>query len=85
VAQGQKESWRKITVFEELRPGDLIFYARDAEKSSTIYHVAVYIGNNQMLHAPRTGEVVKIGSFNKFPNGFIHARRPFDENGNFIA
>lgn len=34
-------------------PGDIICYQG---------HVGIYIGNNQMIHAPRTGEVVKIAS-----------------------
>lgn len=37
----------------EAKPGDLIFYA----KGKTINHVAIYIGNGQVVHAssPRTG------------------------------
>lgn len=37
----------------EARPGDLIFYG----KGKTINHVAIYIGNGQVIHAsnPRTG------------------------------
>lgn len=37
----------------EARPGDLIFYA----KGGTINHVAIYIGNGQVVHAsnPRSG------------------------------
>ncbi|NCW91598.1 MAG: hypothetical protein EBV80_05565 [Acidimicrobiia bacterium] len=29
---------------------------------STFFHVGIYIGNGQMIHAPRTGDVVKISS-----------------------
>lgn len=37
----------------EVQPGDLIFYG----KGSTINHVAIYIGNGQVIHAssPKTG------------------------------
>ena len=35
-----------------IQPGDLIF-PHDG-------HVGIYLGNNQMIHAPRTGDVVKI-------------------------
>lgn len=37
----------------EAKPGDLVFYA----KNGTINHVAIYIGNGQVIHAssPRTG------------------------------
>jgi cell wall-associated NlpC family hydrolase len=38
----------------ELRPGDLIFYY------SPISHVAMYIGNNQQVAAPHTGDHVRV-------------------------
>jgi len=46
---------RKIPV-EQLQPGDLVFY------NSPISHVGLYIGGGQMIHAPHTGDVVKISS-----------------------
>jgi cell wall-associated NlpC family hydrolase len=39
-----------------LRPGDLVFF------HSPISHVGIYIGNGQMVHAPTTGDVVKISN-----------------------
>ncbi len=44
----------------ELQPGDLIFYA----KGGTVNHVAIYIGNGQVIHAssPKTG--IKISNYN---------------------
>lgn len=39
---------------DEAQPGDLIFYY------SPIGHVALYLGNGMMIHAPATGDVVKI-------------------------
>jgi cell wall-associated NlpC family hydrolase len=38
----------------EVQPGDLIFY------KSPIGHVAMYIGGGSLIHAPRSGDVVKI-------------------------
>jgi cell wall-associated NlpC family hydrolase len=38
----------------ELRPGDLVFFGHP------IHHIGIYIGNGQMIHAPHTGDVVKI-------------------------
>lgn len=37
----------------ELQPGDLVFPHAG--------HVAIYVGNGQMVHAPHSGDVVKIG------------------------
>ena len=44
----------------ELEPGDLLFWATDLSNPATIHHVAIYLGNGQMLEAPYTGSEVKI-------------------------
>ncbi|MGW3690123.1 C40 family peptidase [Streptomyces sp. NPDC005125] len=36
-----------------LRPGDLVFYRSAA-------HVAIYVGNGRIVHAPRPGSYVKV-------------------------
>lgn len=41
----------------QLKPGDLVFWGSSSNPSS-IYHVALYVGNGQMIHAPRTGRDV---------------------------
>ena len=38
----------------EVQPGDLIFY------KTPIGHVAMYIGGGSLIHAPRSGDVVKV-------------------------
>ncbi len=43
----------------QLRPGDLVFWG---SSPGSIHHVALYIGNGQILHAPRTGQPVQIAS-----------------------
>ncbi|GAA2767495.1 hypothetical protein GCM10010103_65370 [Streptomyces paradoxus] len=42
-----------------LKPGDLVFYAYAPGHDSTIYHVGIYVGNGQMINAPRPGTVVR--------------------------
>ena len=39
-----------------LQPGDLVFFY------SPVSHVGIYIGNGQMVHAPTSGDVVKVAS-----------------------
>ncbi len=51
----------------ELRPGDLVFFATDPADPRTIHHVGINIGNGHMIHAPRTGDVVKISKFADVP------------------
>jgi cell wall-associated NlpC family hydrolase len=43
---------------DQVQPGDLIFYY------SPIGHVGIYIGGGSMIHAPRTGDVVKVSNVN---------------------
>jgi cell wall-associated NlpC family hydrolase len=41
----------------ELRPGDLVFWG-DNDSPSSIFHVALYVGDGRIVHAPRTGRPV---------------------------
>ena len=46
-----------VTVaYENLQPGDLVFYNTSG---SGVSHVGIYTGNGKMIHAPKTGDVVK--------------------------
>ena len=49
----------KTIAREELQPGDLVFFNTMQRAFS---HVGIYIGNNQFIHAPRSGGVVRIES-----------------------
>ncbi|MGA4844787.1 C40 family peptidase [Streptomyces sp. G5(2025)] len=40
-----------------LKPGDLVFFGYGSD--STIYHVGIYLGNGQMINAPRPGSKVR--------------------------
>lgn len=46
---------------DELIPGDLVFFK---DSTGYIHHVGIYIGNDMMVHAPRTGDVVRVASLN---------------------
>jgi cell wall-associated NlpC family hydrolase len=45
----------------QLRPGDLVFWGSSGSPGS-IYHVALYLGDGMIIHAPRTGRPVTIDS-----------------------
>ncbi len=45
-----------------LVPGDLVFFADNPADPATIHHVGMYIGNGLMVHAPHTGDVVRVAS-----------------------
>jgi cell wall-associated NlpC family hydrolase len=44
---------RKVS-YSSAKPGDLLFYGQP------ISHVAIYLGNDKMVHAPRPGSRVKV-------------------------
>lgn len=58
-----------------LKQGDLVFF----EQGGDIHHVGIYIGNNQYIHAPRTGEVVKISDLSD-RNDYYTARRIINDD-----
>lgn len=41
----------------QLQPGDAVFFA---DSSGYIHHMGMYVGGGKMLHAPQTGDVVKV-------------------------
>ncbi|MEV0130527.1 C40 family peptidase [Dactylosporangium sp. NPDC050688] len=51
----------KTNLGDLLLPGDLVFFGSDTSDWRSIYHMGIYIGGGKMVHAPTTGERVKIG------------------------
>jgi cell wall-associated NlpC family hydrolase len=60
VSQDQFRSGAPVPK-EALQPGDLVFFQRGGD----VHHVGMYVGNGQFLHAPHTGDVVKISSLSE--------------------
>jgi cell wall-associated NlpC family hydrolase len=46
--------------YKDARPGDLLFWHYEPQDPTFVSHVAIYVGNGQMLEAPHTGDVVKL-------------------------
>ena len=59
----------KAIAKKDLQPGDLVFFGKP------ISHVAIYLGPDRMLHAPRKGSQVKIANMNMGKKPYIGARR----------
>ncbi|MDB0440957.1 cell wall hydrolase [Clostridioides difficile] len=59
-----------------LQRGDLVFFSSNGPKGK-INHVGMYIGNNEFIHSPHTGDVVKITSLNGsyYKKNYVRARR----------
>jgi cell wall-associated NlpC family hydrolase len=45
---------------EAMIPGDLLFFGPDAANWDSIHHVGIYLGDGRMVHAPTTGDVVRV-------------------------
>jgi hypothetical protein len=64
-----------ITGAAHLKPGDLIFIPGGDGSMSDPGHVGLYIGSGLIVHAPRTGDVVKIRSLAGSVNQIAAIRR----------
>ncbi|MEV6349490.1 NlpC/P60 family protein [Actinoplanes sp. NPDC051851] len=58
-----KDQWNstKAVSRSELKPGDLVFYYSD------VHHVAIYIGGGMVVHAPHTGDYVRMATIDRGP------------------
>ncbi|MFJ7077937.1 NlpC/P60 family protein [Streptomyces sp. NPDC098781] len=56
IPRTSQEQWKQLERIDikDMRPGDLIIYNEDAS------HVALYIGDGAIIHAPRPGRTVTI-------------------------
>jgi cell wall-associated NlpC family hydrolase len=53
----------------QLQPGDLVFF-------DGLGHVGIYVGGGTFIHAPHTGDVVKISSLSGwYASTFVGGRR----------
>lgn len=46
----------------QLRPGDLLFWARNSLNPATIYHAALYLGRGLMVQAPQSHRRISVAS-----------------------
>ncbi len=61
VAADQAREGTKVESIADAKPGDLVAFG------SPVDHIGIYLGDNKMLHAPRTGDVVKIQELYRKP------------------
>lgn len=54
VSRDQARTGTEVASIEQARPGDILAFGHP------VNHVAIYVGDGRMVHAPRTGEVVKV-------------------------
>ncbi|MEE1931378.1 C40 family peptidase [Streptomyces sp. TRM 70351] len=63
IPRTSQEQWKQLDRVEvnDMRPGDLIIYKDDAS------HVGMYLGDGEMVHAPRTGRQIRIEGAGALP------------------
>ncbi|WP_434560288.1 C40 family peptidase [Pseudomonas sp. Z5-35] len=68
---------------KDLKPGDLIFFKL---KSRRVNHVAIYLGNDRFIHAPRRGKSVTIDTLNKpyWNTHYVVAKRVLPKEPNTL-
>jgi len=72
-SRAQYSSLPKVAA-DDLQAGDLVFWATNPSNPATIHHVALYMGNGQVVQAPQTGDVVKVSDM--WWRGYAGAVRP---------
>jgi cell wall-associated NlpC family hydrolase len=59
----------------ELMPGDLVFWSNDGTAAG-IHHVAIYVGDGNVIQAPESGDIVRITPLGSVSSGYFGATRP---------
>lgn len=74
TSKQQSQSGKSVSK-SNLQKGDLVFFSTNG--TGQVSHVGMYIGNGQMIHAPKPGDVVKIVSINSdyYISKYTNARR----------
>ena len=58
TAQQQYDATFRVPL-DQLKPGDLVFFANTYPSHERITHVGIYVGNGRMLNAPVEGDVIR--------------------------
>ncbi len=61
--------------FNQLQPGDLLFWSENGTVNG-VGHVAIYIGNGNVVQAPHSGDVVRVTPLSQVDAGTIGTTRP---------
>jgi cell wall-associated NlpC family hydrolase len=69
------QSAGRLVPFNDLLPGDLLFYSNGGSASGSKYHVTLYIGNGLMIEAPYPGLNVRVAAI-RYGDLVPYAGRP---------
>lgn len=74
TSRDQYRSYYKVA-YDQMRPGDLIAWGTNGSDPGSVYHVAMYIGNGQMVEASRPGIPVRVTTI-RWQSTMPYAVRP---------
>ena len=63
-AQSLAQSGKLVATKSSLRAGDLVCFTNTTGAKKLVHHIAIYVGNNQFLHAPSSGKNVMLSDLN---------------------
>lgn len=63
------------TTIAALQPGDLVLIPGSGGSLASPAHMGMYIGDGLVIHAPKTGDVVKVTPLSAFTSGGVSALR----------
>ena len=77
LARTTRDQYKQVLKisYNELRPGDLVFWSTDPNNADAIYHVAIWAGNGQIMEASKPGDPLRITSM-RWGSTMPYAGRP---------
>lgn len=77
LARTSRDQYKQVLKisYNELRPGDLVFWSTDPNNPDAIYHVAIWAGNGQIMEASKPGDPLRTISM-RWGNTMPFAGRP---------
>ena len=78
----------QLVSFNELKKGDLVFFATKRRSPHRVTHVGIYLGNGNFIHASSGAKKVVICNFHKhcfYKKHFLWGRRVIPENSHVAS
>lgn len=77
LASAQYSAGRVHPAVTDLLPGDLVFWSTDGRVDG-IHHVAIYVGEGNVVQAPQSGDIVRVTPLGSVDSGYFGATRPLN-------
>lgn len=77
LARTTRDQYKQVLKisYNELRPGDLVFWSTNPNNVDAIYHVAIWAGNGQIMEASKPGDPLRVTSM-RWGGTMPYAGRP---------